>query len=242
MKKTYWKDFWEEQTTGLHRSQEEAFLKTESKEKLFHLGSGEKLLDFGCGSADLFVYYTSAYHFCVGIDRSKLLLEKAAERIKSFQNQDNTFLINSDHAQMWHDIEQQFGQDFKFDCITTGQVIQYLEKKQIDDFIRHATAHLTDTGKICLFDIVDSRTHELWKAGLYRQNSLNMSVMMKLLYGRLKGIFNKLRGKPSYELGYAYPPAFFADLAKKYNLQVSCANSMYYEYRYHIFFEKLKTV
>ena len=62
--------------------------------------------------------------------------------------------------------------------------------------------------------------------------------MMKLLYGRFKGALNKLRGKPSHPLGYAYPPSFFVNLGKKNNLKVTYLNSMYYEYRYHIVYER----
>jgi cyclopropane fatty-acyl-phospholipid synthase-like methyltransferase len=112
--------------------------------------------------------------------------------------------------------------------------MQYLDKKEIEDFISNSLHHLTDDGKICLFDIVDSRTFTLWKAGLFNNHSFNFTVMLKLLINQAKGIIKKLRGKPFYELGYLYPPSFFVNLAQKYNLKISCCNSMYYEYRYHI--------
>jgi len=237
MKKTYWTDYWSKQIHGQHRFQREEFLKDESEEKLFHLGKGENLLDFGCGSADLLAYYAQFYTFCAGADCSALMLEKAKERLNAF-NQHNVLLVEADTNQIWKEIENKLGKNFQFDRITTGQVIQYLDKKQVEDFIYNSTKHLTDTGKICLFDIVDSRTYELWEAGLFGSSSFNFSVLLKLIYGRLRAFFNNLRGKPSNNLGYAYPPAFFMNLAEKYNLKVLYFNSMYYEYRYHILFYK----
>ena len=234
MKKTFWKDYWSKQSDGQHHSQAEQFLKNESEEKLFHLAKGGNLLDFGCGSADLLVYYTPFFKISVGADGSKLMLEKAKERLSAFNNQDNVALIHSDNYLIWNDIEKQLGENFQFDCITTGQVMQYLDSKEAEDFICNAAQHLTDGGKICLFDIVDARTFSLWKAGLFKSDSLNFTVITKLIINYLRGIARKLRGKPFYELGYVYPPSFFVNVAKKNNLTVSYYNSMFYQYRYHI--------
>jgi cyclopropane fatty-acyl-phospholipid synthase-like methyltransferase len=234
MNKTFWKDYWDKQINGQHRSQQEDFLEKESKEKLLHLNFGEKLLDFGCGSADLLLYYIPHYKFCVGADNSKLMLEKAEERLKAFQKRDKVLLIHSDNQQVWNDIENKLGKDCKFDCITAGQVMQYLNKPQIADFVCNAASHLTANGKTCLFDIVDSRTYELRKAGLFNANSFNFYIVIMLIFNRLRTFVKKLIGKPSCGIGYAYPPSFFVKLAPKNNLTVSCINSMYYEYRFHI--------
>ena len=241
MKKTFWRDYWNKQSDGQHHLQEETFLKDESEEKLFHLAKGGNLLDFGCGSADLFVYYTPFFKFSMGADGSKLMLEKAKERLSAFNNHDNVALINSDNYQIWNDIAKQLGENFQFDCITTGQVMQYLDRKETEDFICNSARHLTDDGKICLFDIVDSRTFQLWNAGLFKSNYLNLTVIIKLIINYLRGIVRELKGKPFHDLGYVYPPSFFIKLAQKNNLTVSYYNSMFYEYRYHIVMSKSKT-
>jgi len=238
MSKKYWINYWNNQTHGQHRSQNEEFLKSESDEKLFHLKKGGKLLDFGCGSADLLSYYSRYYEFCVGADSSKMMLEKACERLKSFNNQDNVELINCDNLQIWNEIKNKFGENFKFNCITTGQVVQYLDKKQVEDFILNAALYLTKNGKICMFDIVDARKYKLWEAGLFERNSFDFYVVIKLVYCKLRSIVNKLKGKPLHPLGFGYPPSFFMNLAEKYKLKVSYVNSMFYEYRYHIIFCK----
>ena len=209
-------------------------MEKEAKEKLLHLNFGENMLDFGCGSADLLVYYTQNYKFCVGADNSKPMLEKAEERLTKFQNNGKVLLIHADNQQIWRDVENKLGKDFKFDCITAGQVMQYLTKPQVADFLDHAALHLTENGKICLFDIVDLRTYELWKSGLFKANSFNFSVVICLVFNRLRNTLKKISGKPACDMGYAYPPSFFADAARKHNFNVSIINSMYYEYRYHV--------
>ena len=241
-KKRFWKDYWDKQSDGQHHLQEEQFLKEESDEKLFHLAKGGNLLDFGCGSADLLVYYTPFFKFSLGADGSNLMLQKAKERLSAFNNQDNVMLINSDNYLIWSDIDKLLGTDFQFDCISTGQVMQYLDRKEIEDFISNAARHLSDNGKICLFDIVDSRRFSLWKAGLFKSNSLNFTVIMKLIINYLRCIVRKLKGKPFYDLGYVYPPSFFMELAQKNNLTASYYNSMFYDYRYHIVMGKKDTV
>ena len=202
MKKAFWKDYWDKQSDGQHHLQEESFLKSESEEKLFHLAKGGNLLDFGCGSADLLAYYTPFFKFSVGADNSKLMLEKAKERLSVFNNQDNFMLINSDNCQIWNEIKHKLSEKFQFDCITTGQVMQYLNRKEIEDFICNAAHHLTDSGKICLFDIVDARTFPLWKAGLFKGDSFTYMIVIRLIFNYLKWIWRKIKGKPFYSFGY----------------------------------------
>lgn len=59
MSTSYWSRYWADQTDGGHRTSAEDFLRLEADEKLFHLGEGDSLLDFGCGSADLLAYFAA---------------------------------------------------------------------------------------------------------------------------------------------------------------------------------------
>lgn len=123
MKKTYWIDYWSDKTTGLRKTQAEDFLKNESEEKLFHLSGGENLLDFGCGSAELLVYFADKYGFCVGVDCSESMITEALKRLQKFKVEDKVRLFNSDDANVWKLIDDKFGEDFRFDRITAGQVV-----------------------------------------------------------------------------------------------------------------------
>ena len=238
MKTDFWEKYWADKTNGEHRFQDETFLERESKEKLFHLSGGRSLLDFGCGSADLLSYYAPLYDKCVGIDRSESMIENAGKRLKKF-NINNVSLAVSDDYQLWEYIKNHFGEETKFDCITTGQLIQYLSLEQIDNFISNSKKHLSDEGRICLFDVVDSRLYHLWRAGLFKSDGLSTKIMLKIIASKLRTIKNTILQKPKHDLGNIYPPTIFKNLAAKYDFKVSFANSMYYEYRYHVIFEKM---
>jgi Cyclopropane fatty acid synthase and related methyltransferases len=230
----FWHNYWQTKTCGEHRSQEECFLAKEAKEKLFHLDGGNSLLDFACGSADLFAYYSRTYQTNVGVDFSEQMLERAKIRLERFDVQSDVLLINSDDTHLWQQLENNLGKGCKFDRITAGQVVQYLNEKQVEEFVSQSVNYLSEGGLICLFDIVDSRTFELWNAGLFQSQRFNLTVLFKLCLGRLRAMRNKLKQVPVFEIGYTYPPSFFEMLANKYQLNFSVAHSMYYEYRYHV--------
>lgn len=233
---TFWYNYWKRKTCGEHRSQDECFLAREAKEKLFHLDGGNSLLDFGCGSADLFAYYSLVYSINVGVDFSSQMLAKAQMRLKDFDVTSDVLLLNADDSTVCEQLESRLGKTYMFDRITAGQVIQYLDKRQVEQFICNSITCLNKGGLICLFDVVDCRTYELWNAGLFNYEHLNPIVLSTWAIGRLRAIKNKLKRVPPFEIGYMYPPAFFEMLAKKYNLQYYIVHSMYYEYRYHVIF------
>lgn len=232
---SYWRKYWKTRTCGEHRSQAEHFLAKEAKEKLFHLNGGKSLLDFGCGSADLLAYYSQKYELSVGVDFSEQMLERAKMRLAKFKTGQDVLLINSDDSQVWDVLASHLNSQCRFDRITAGQVIQYLDHRQIESFVCKAVKHLSADGLVCLFDIVDSRTYELWNAKLFKNENFNLIVLFYLVWGRLNAISNKFRSKiPEFNIGYRYSPLFFESLANKHGLKLHVVNSMYYEYRYHV--------
>ena len=234
MNKIYWKDYWADKTDGQHRRQDEDFMENEAKEKLFLLEGGKSILDFGCGAAELLTYYSRVYDFNVGADFSASMLKSAAKRLEQFNSIDKVRLLHADDSQVWRQIEKDLGEVYKFDRITAGQVIQYLDKKQIEMFICNALPHLAANGRLCFFDVVDSRTYELWRSKLFKSPNFNMSVLFRLMVGRLRALGKTIKGTNVSEMGYMYPPFFFESLANKYGLKLHVVNSMYYEYRYHV--------
>lgn len=238
-KKKFWQNYWSNQTNGLHREQTETFLLKEAQEKLFLLNGGKSILDFGCGSAELLIHYAQFYSYCVGADWSSSMLSHAIKRINNSNLDKKIKLLFADEVDIWNHLYQPDGSVSYFDRITAGQVLQYFDTNQVENFIKNALHFLSEEGKIFLFDIIDSRTYELWMVGLYQEKeSSTLSLLFRILILKSKGILRLLTNKPEFCLGNAYSPSYFLEIAKKYQLKVSFVNSMYYEYRYHVIFQK----
>lgn len=238
MKRNYWQTYWSRKTNGEHRLISEEFLEKEASEKLYLLAGGNNILDVGCGAAELLTYYAAQYENCIGADQSDMMLHQARKRIENLHLCHKIKLIHQSDSCIWEELKLNFRNAYPFDRITAGQLIQYLDKDQIDDFIANSAKFLAPDGKIWLFDIVDSRTYELWLSGLYKKDDLNISILLKTIIKRIKDRLKILAGKPISDMGYGYSPMFFISIAQKYGLQVSFINSMYYEYRYHAVFSQ----
>jgi cyclopropane-fatty-acyl-phospholipid synthase len=229
-----WQQYWENRTNGGHRRQSEEFLKKEADEKLFHIKGGRSLLDFGCGSADLLAYVAPLFDTVVGADFSLSMLKEAENRLKLFGLCDqNVQLIHADDASVWKKVFQ------PFDRIAVGAVIQYLQPQQVEDFIAHAIRHLTDDGRIILFDVIDPAFHFLFDLGLYWPGKMTTAALLKrlLTIGRDRAV-RKWKHQPPSDLGYMYSPTTIRTMLQKYPVDVEIAWSMYYEYRFHVIINK----
>lgn len=230
MQQISWKEYWANKENGLHRSQDEEFLNKEAQEKLFHLGGGSSLLDFGCGSADLLVYYANEHCKCVGVDISKSMLGKARERIDVFGKRDLVDLIEADHQNLW---EKCSG---RFDRITSAGVVQFMTADQLKNFVCQAKNHLQSRGRICLFDAIDPRLYPLFEAGLFYDRK-KIVYWAALLRNSIRGLIDyKILNKVNPHMGYAHHPNVFVKIAAECGMELEIVRSMYYEYRYHAIF------
>jgi len=218
-----WSQYWSDRTNGGHRFQNEDFLKKEAQEKIFHMAGGKSLLDFGCGSGDLLIYFIPEYEWVTGVDFSESMLEKAQEKIQIF-GYTNVQLIHADDESIWRKIDQ------SYDRIINVEVIQYLSIAQIEKFINNAATKLNPDGKIIFFDIIDSRLFDLWRAGLFSKNSHFVKVCLRLMIIKISNLF---KDEPKDIMGYSYDPNIIEKIAQKYGFQLEYVQSMYYEYRFH---------
>src|SRR5262245_12261915 len=131
-----WQDYWKTRTHGGHRRQTEEFLRMEAEEKLFHLKGGESILDFGCGSADLLVYYAQQYPSVTVIDFSASMLDSARRRSEAFRCTHIRF-IQADNVSAWDHLEG------TFDRISMAAVIQYLTLPEIDRMLEQFARFLS---------------------------------------------------------------------------------------------------
>jgi cyclopropane-fatty-acyl-phospholipid synthase len=234
----YWNDFWSTKQNGEHRWQHENFLKREAEEKIYHLGKGESLLDFGCGSADLLVYYAAVFKDIIGVDFSESMLANAHKRVEEFQL-NNIHLCHANHQSVWTLLDPQQ----RFDRICAGQVVQYLSIQEIDNFVEQALKVLNPWGKIIFFDVIDPNIYFLYKVGAfgYKKDgqfigdeyklSRYINNFLKLLVSRT---WRRCKGLPKDQIGNSFRPSEFRAITDKYNIKMEYVWSMYYEYRYHV--------
>jgi len=224
--KNVWAEFFSDKRCGGHRSSAEEFLAMEAREKLFHLDGGKTLLDFGCGAGELLVYYAPEYERTTGVDFSPSMLDEASKRIREKKFENVTFILADDKT-VWEKL------DSSFDRITAAGVFQYLTYQEIDEFIFNASNYLNKGGKIVLFDLLDSRLYPLWKMGLFSQDAGFWKIFHKVGFEFKTIISASLKNRPKDILGYSHNPYKIEKIANKHGFEMTCVQSMYYEYKYH---------
>ena len=223
--------FYVDATSGLHRENTEEFFAREAAEKLFHLGKGSSILDFGCGSADLTVYYTKRFGRVVAADLSANMLERARKRAAEFDAAHVVFL-HADDATVWDRLGGE-----RFDVITTAGVMQHLSPAEVESFTRRALGSLNDGGRIVHFDIPDPRIYLLVRLGFFDPTAWRWRDLPRSLYllAKLLGrrALDAFRGHPTDIMGYQHHPATIRNIASRCGFHAETVSSMYYEYRYH---------
>lgn len=227
-----WADYFSDKKRGGHRYSTEEFLYKEAKEKLFHLSGGKSLLDFGCGAGELLIYYVPNYEKVVGVDFSSSMLFEAEKKIWQ-QNYKNVDLILADDRTIWDRLNS------SFDRITATAVVQYLTPEQIDAFIRNASNHLNEGGKIAFFDIIDPRLYSLWKMGWFSQNFRLWKNLPKAGFGCFRQLSAILKNRPRDIIGNTHSPYLIEKIARDNGFAMEYVKSMYYEYRYHAILSKI---
>lgn len=229
--KFFWAKYFSNKKTGGHKYSTEEFLSKEANEKLFHLGGGKTLLDFGCGAGELLIYYVPNYERVIGADFSSSMLLEAEKRI-SQRNYKNVDLILADDETVWNKL------NLSFDRITAAQVVQYLTSEQIDTFIYNSSNHLNDGGKIVLFDVIDPRLYSLWKYGWFSKNFKYWNTLPKLCFECIRQVSAFLKGRPGDIIGVTHSPYLIEEIASKHGFKMEYVRSMYYDYRYHAILSK----
>ena len=232
----FWPKYWANRQSGGHRSQNEDFLHREGLEKLFHLGCGTRLLDFGCGSCDLTVYYAQKFSEVVGVDFSDSMLAAGRRRLAS-KEVVNVTLVSANNQTVWQAVPGHF------DIVTNSGVIQYFTEGEIRAFVEAARLRLTDNGRMVFFDVVDPLRYQLrlflnlFNADL--RTCLGRTAGLGMLFALF--VYYRVIGsdKPADKLGRKYGHKVFERIAGNAGLSASFVNSMYYDYRYHVILEPL---
>ncbi|HEY3363422.1 MAG TPA: methyltransferase domain-containing protein [Methanosarcina sp.] len=222
-----WSDYFSDKKNGGHRHSTEDFLSKEAKEKLLHLDGGTSLLDFGCGAGELLVYYAQKYGQVIGVDFSSSMLDEARKKVAE-KKYENVCLIKANDKTVWSEVSS------PFDRITTTEVLQYLTFEQIDSFIKNASKHLKNDGKIVFFDIIDPKLYILWKIGFFSKKTHYWKVIPTVFESAFDYLSASLNYSPKDIIGYSHNPYKIEEVANKYGFEMEYIRSVYYEYRYHV--------
>jgi cyclopropane-fatty-acyl-phospholipid synthase len=222
-----WENFWSDKSDDKHTDPTPDGIAREGREKLFHLGSGDRLLDVGCGTGKLISHYALNFRECIGVERSPTMLAEAQRNLQDT----NIALLRGSAENVWEIV------DGDFDIITVGQVAQYLASDEIAAFVMRASNRLKPNGRIAIFDIIHSRKAVLRMMGLGRHkeapSGFEIVKRSAAVCARWAAWPLIAKGRTFHPDGHMYAPEFFAGIAKKNGMKIDMPMSMYYDYRFH---------
>ena len=222
-----WEKYWSDKSDDRHTDPTPEGIAKEGREKLFHLGSGDRLLDVGCGTGKLTSHYTANFRECIGVERSPTMLAEARTNLRDT----NIALLHGSAENVWEIV------DGDFDAITMGGVAQYLASHEIAAFVMRASKRLKPGGRIAIFDIIHSRKAVLRMMGLGRHNEApsGFEIVMRcgVVFARWAAWPLIAKGRTFQPDGHMYAPEFFAAIAKENGMKIDVPMSMYYDYRFH---------
>jgi Cyclopropane fatty acid synthase and related methyltransferases len=153
-----WEKYWSDRSDDGHTDPTPEGIAKEGREKLFHLGSGDRLLDVGCGTGKLISHYTANFRECIGVERSPTMLRRGSNESSRHEYRP----LHGSAENVWEIV------DGDFDAITMVGVAQYLASYEIAAFVMRASKRLKPGGRIAIFDIIHSRKAVLRMMGLGR--------------------------------------------------------------------------
>jgi SAM-dependent methyltransferase len=226
-----WEKHWATKSDDGHTDPRPEGIAKEGREKLFHLGSGDRLLDVGCGTGKLISHYAANFRECIGVERSPTMLAEAQTKLRDT----NITLLHGSVENVWEIV------DGNFDAITMGQVAQFLTASEIATFVARAGKRLKPGGRIAIFDIIHDRKAVLRMMGLGRHKEApsGFEIVKRscAVFARWAAWPLIAKGRTFHPDGHMYAPEFFAAIAKENWMNINMPMSMYYDYRFHAIME-----
>jgi len=237
------RDFWNKQTTSLHRFGSEDFYRNKADEHASLVPASLKqagCVDLGCGAGELLYFFSDLVRVNAGLDYSSSMLKEAEKRLAGktieLSSRDIFDYLPAADEPVW---------------TTTGAINQYLPPDQvarfIDTFVQNQRAQA-----LYLFDCVDPLRIALLPYGssyVLRSRGTSASGTMRAGYVLARRILTAARlafgfyGRASQKLrgagmGYGYLPRFWLEAAAARGLDIEIVSSRFYEYRYHAILKK----
>lgn len=225
---SHWRNYWNKQKHGQHRSQDKDFLARKAQDQLSLLTPGDTLLDFGCGVAELLVYMAPQYQQVTGVDFSAILLARARHRATLFKC-DNIDFIEADDANVWERIGNK-----NFDHIICTEVVQYFTPEQMLQYIDNALIHLNPGGSILLAGCIDPALLPKWRRGDFVPWHLKPYYILKNMARSLVIKWRKLRNlEPVDPIGAGHTKAWLQEQMAHRDVCLEIFPATVCEYRYH---------
>ena len=240
------KEFWNTQTSSLHRSNDDAFYAEKAQDHVSFMAPRDRTLasiDLGCGAGELLVYLAKDIDVREGLDYSRSMLEAARDRLGgsgiALSDADIfTHLPETSHP-VW---------------LTTGALNQYLDRERLDAFLDLFAANPA-ARSLYLFDCVDPIRYSFLTFGLqYAAPAQTLaSGGMRELARRARAFVRRARLAALFALGgfertpiplgraamgYGHKPRYWLEAAAKRGLEAKIGSSRQYEYRYHVALRK----
>jgi cyclopropane fatty-acyl-phospholipid synthase-like methyltransferase len=215
----YWKDFWDNQSTPLHRYNTDEWYRLYAKELNLILESvgydGGSALETGCGNGALFDELNIDKTDYIGTDISENLIKIFQERHPELK------LLCTDSAS--------YCVDRKFSLIFSNGVIQYFNSQQLSNYVDNCLKMLDKNGILLMANIPDLDAKRKFYGG--ENYSLLTSLVRQAKYNLIK------RNIGREELGHWYNASKFVKF-KKLGLEMQVFGSLFHPYRFSILLKK----
>lgn len=219
-----WRNYWSTLESGGHRDASPAALQRDANMKLSLLPSAGKLLDIGCGTGELSIYFAPAFESLVCIEPSPTMRKVAGERFAASGMDGKICLLDGNHRLL---TVRNCG---PFTAIIANQVAQYLDIPQLSELLNAARSLIADEGRLLLADIPDpdglTKARIAWSGGG--------------LSGRLRTYLTHVLtrcGLPGDGMGCGHDVTRLSSLALSLGWKTTRITSSLYDYRYHLVLE-----
>lgn len=239
-------NFWSNQKTSRHRTNESSFYACKASEHIDIIrslpNSVDNIVDIGSGFGELLEHYLlSKLPVRVAQDFNQNALKVSKERCAYLTNHHCTF----SHIPA-EEILSRYEPDTVIAC---GSINQYCDMQELRSFFQ-AAASIKTIRHIVFFDCVDPLAYLVCLPySSFQKKVINRTALMRL--SQFKSILKKtvvylqvainkivLRSLDSVYLGkvgmgFGYFPFDMQKLANNYGFEISFRSSIQYEYRYH---------
>jgi SAM-dependent methyltransferase len=239
------KEFWQAQTSSLHRADDPTFYGRKAREHAALMTPYERsrpCLDLGCGAGELLEHLRTDVNVVAGLDFSASMLAVARERLSGsgirLANDDIFEYLPNASEPTW---------------MTTGAINQYLDIAHLRRFLKIFNENPA-ARSLFMFDCVDPMRYSILPFGIgyvtaRQPKRTAIRTMIWPAFWRVRRAIVGMKlalgilGRPKAALGgigmgYGYTPSQWRQLIEPLGLTCDIVSSLLYEYRFHVIVRK----